>query len=39
MPHLRLDVGINLMTASEQREAAATLLEAAERLSKMGAKA
>jgi len=39
MPHMRLDVDVNLMTASEQREAAATLLEAAERLSKMGAKA
>jgi len=38
MPHMRLDVDVNLMTASEQREAAATLLEAAERLSKMGAK-
>jgi hypothetical protein len=39
MPHLRLGVGINPMTASEQREAAATVLEAAERLSGISAKA
>jgi len=38
MPHMRLDVDVNLMTASEQREAAAALLEAAERLSRIGAK-
>jgi class 3 adenylate cyclase len=39
MPHVRLDVDVNLMTASEQREAAAMLLEAAERLSNIDAKA
>ena len=39
MPHVRLDVDVNLMTASEQREAAAMLLEAAERLSNIDKKA
>ncbi len=39
MPHVRLDVDVNLMTASEQREAAAMLLEAAERLSSIDKKA
>jgi class 3 adenylate cyclase len=38
MPHMRLDVDVNLMTAREKREAAARLLEAAERLSNIGAK-
>jgi class 3 adenylate cyclase/HAMP domain-containing protein len=39
MPHVRLEVDVNLMTAKEKREAAAMLSEAAERLSKIGAKA
>ncbi len=39
MPHVRLDVDVDLMTAKEKRKAAAMLLEAAERLSKIGAKA
>jgi hypothetical protein len=39
MPHMRLDVDVDLMTAREQRQAAAMLLEAAKRLSKIGAKA
>jgi class 3 adenylate cyclase/HAMP domain-containing protein len=39
MPHVRLDVDVGLMTAHEQREAAAMLLELAERLSKISAKA
>ncbi len=39
MPHVRLDVDVGLMTAREQREAAAMLLEAAERLSNIDAKA
>ncbi len=39
MPHVRLDVDVNLMTAKEKREAAAMLLEAAERLSNIDAKA
>jgi class 3 adenylate cyclase/PAS domain-containing protein len=39
MPHVRLDVDVNLMTASEQREAAAMLLEAVERLSNIDTKA
>jgi class 3 adenylate cyclase/HAMP domain-containing protein len=34
MPHMRLDVDVNLMTPSEQRRAAEKLLETAERLSK-----
>jgi hypothetical protein len=38
LPHMRLDVDVNLMTANEKREAAASLLEAAERLSNIGAK-
>jgi adenylate cyclase len=33
MPHVRLEVDVDLMTASEKRRAAAMLLEAAERLS------
>jgi len=33
MPHVRLGVDVHLMTAGEKREAAAILLEAAERLS------
>jgi hypothetical protein len=33
LPHFKLDVDINLMSAEEQREAATVLLEAAERLS------
>jgi class 3 adenylate cyclase/HAMP domain-containing protein len=39
MPHVRIDVDVNLMTANEKREAAAMLLEAAERLSNVDAKA
>jgi class 3 adenylate cyclase/HAMP domain-containing protein len=39
MPHVRLDVDVDLMTANEKREAAAMLLEAAERLSNIDAKA
>ncbi len=39
MPHVRLEVDVNLMSAKEKREAAAMLSEAAERLSKIGAKA
>ena len=39
MPHVRLDVDVNLMTANEKREAAAMLSEAAERLSNIDAKA
>jgi class 3 adenylate cyclase len=39
MPHVRLDVDVNLMTAKEKWEAAAMLLEAAERLSNIDAKA
>ena len=39
MPHVRLDVDVDLMTASEKREAAAMLLDAAERLSNIDAKA
>jgi class 3 adenylate cyclase/HAMP domain-containing protein len=39
MPHVRLEVDVNLMTAKEKREAATMLSEAAERLSKIGAKA
>jgi class 3 adenylate cyclase len=38
MPHVRLDIDVNLMTAREQREAAAMLSEAAERLSNLGVK-
>jgi len=38
-PHLRLDVDVNRMTATERREAAAVLLRAAERLSKSDKKA
>jgi len=38
MPHMRIDVDVNLMTASERREATAKLLEAAERLSTISAK-
>ncbi len=37
MPHMRLDVDVSMMTAREQREAAARLLEAAERLSNWSA--
>jgi class 3 adenylate cyclase len=33
VPHLRLDVDVSLMSAKEKRQAAAVLLEAAERLS------
>jgi class 3 adenylate cyclase/HAMP domain-containing protein len=39
MPHVRLEVDVNLMSAKEKREAATMLSEAAERLSKIGAKA
>ncbi len=39
MPHVRIDVDVNLMTANEKRQAAAMLLEAAERLSNIDAKA
>ena len=39
IPHVRLNVDVNLMTASEKREAAAMLLEAAERLSNIDSKA
>jgi adenylate cyclase len=38
LPHFQLDVDITLMSAEEQRKAAAVLLEAAERLSKATAK-
>jgi class 3 adenylate cyclase len=38
MPHMNLDVDVNLMTAKEKREATAALLEAVERLSNTGAK-
>jgi adenylate cyclase len=36
--HVRLDIDVNLMTASEKREAAAMLLEAVERLSNIDTK-
>jgi adenylate cyclase len=36
--HVRLDIDVNLMTASEKREAAAMLLEAVERLSNVDTK-
>lgn len=39
LPHFQLDVDITLMSAEEQRAAAAVLLEAAERLSSVTAKA
>ena len=39
MLHVRLDVDVDLMSAKEKREAAEMLLEAAERLSKIDAKA
>jgi adenylate cyclase len=38
MPHLRLDVEVDMMTAKEKRQAAAMLLEAAERLSNTNTK-
>jgi hypothetical protein len=38
MPHVRLDVDVNLMTAKEKRQAAAMLLEAADRLSNIDSK-
>jgi hypothetical protein len=39
LPHFQLDVDVTLMTAQEQRQAAAVLLDAAERLSNAKAKA
>ena len=39
MPHVRLDVDVDLMTPNEKREAAAMLLEAAEHLSSIDKKA
>jgi adenylate cyclase len=39
LPHFQLDADVSLMSAQEQRDAAAILLEAAERLSNSGAKA
>ncbi|MEM7227079.1 MAG: adenylate/guanylate cyclase domain-containing protein [Pseudomonadota bacterium] len=37
-PHLRIDVDVDLMSASEQREAAGILQEAADRLARIGTK-
>jgi class 3 adenylate cyclase len=39
MPHVRLDVDVNLMTAKEKRQAATLLQEAVDRLSKIDPKA
>ena len=38
IPNVRLDIDVNLMTATEKREAAAMLLEVAERLSSIETK-
>ena len=38
LPHLRIDVDVDLMSASEQREAAGILQEAADRLARIGTK-
>ena len=38
MPHVRLDVDVNLMTTKEKRQAAAMLLEAVDRLSNIDSK-